>query len=64
MSDEVDDHGPGDGGMPRWVKVFLIIAAAAVLLFLVLQLVTGGEHGPRRHGATEGPLPAGIYPGA
>ena len=41
-------------GIPRWVKVFGIVAAALVLLFVVL-LLTGG-HGPSRHGAgAEGP---------
>jgi hypothetical protein len=35
--------------MPRWVKVFLIIAAALVVLMVVLMLVSGGQHGPGRH---------------
>jgi hypothetical protein len=39
-------------GMPRWVKVFLIIALALVLLFVVGKLTgVGGEHGPGRHGS-------------
>lgn len=33
--------------MPRWVKVFAIVALVAVLLVLIL-LLTGG-HGPARH---------------
>ena len=33
---------------PRWVKVFGVIAAAVLLLFVVL-LVTGNDHGPGRH---------------
>lgn len=38
-------------GMPRWVKVALLVAAALVVLFLVAQLAgVGGEHGPGRHG--------------
>ncbi|MCA1677326.1 MAG: hypothetical protein LC799_35815, partial [Actinobacteria bacterium] len=34
-------------GMPRWVKVFLMVGVALVLL-LVVALVTGvgGDHGP------------------
>jgi hypothetical protein len=36
------------------VKVFVIIAIILVLLFVILQFVSGGEHGPRRH------LPSGI----
>jgi hypothetical protein len=33
--------------MPRWVKVFAIVAVLVILLFVVL-LITGG-HRPRRH---------------
>ena len=35
--------------MPRWVKVFLITAAALVVLMVALMLVSGGQHGPGRH---------------
>lgn len=35
-------------GIPRWVK-FLLILGAALLLFLVLSAVAGGNHGPGRH---------------
>lgn len=35
-------------GMPRWVKVFGIIALVLALLFVVM-LVGGGRHGPARH---------------
>ena len=35
-------------GMPRWVKVFAIIAAVVAVLFLVV-LFTGTDHGPSRH---------------
>jgi hypothetical protein len=34
---------------PRWVKVFALIALVAVVLFVVVTLVGGGEHGPGRH---------------
>jgi hypothetical protein len=57
-----DPQGPDTGstpGMPRWVKVFLIVALVLVLLFLVLQLISGGEHGPRRHGGVSG-TPVGV----
>jgi hypothetical protein len=41
--------GPGPTtGMPRWVKVSLVIALAVVVL-LVIVLLFGGEHGPRLH---------------
>ena len=35
-------------GAPRWAKVFAIIAAVVVVLFLILAL-TGGDHRPGRH---------------
>jgi hypothetical protein len=41
-----------EAGMPRWVKITLVIAAVLTLV-VVVGLVTGvgGEHGPGRHGA-------------
>jgi hypothetical protein len=36
-------------GMPRWVKVSGIILAVLVLLLVIVLLISGGEHGPRRH---------------
>ena len=33
---------------PRWVKVFVAIAAVVILL-LVILLLAGGDHGPSRH---------------
>ena len=53
-----DSHRPGgeersvtpaeEPGMPRWVKVSLIIAAAVAALIVIL-LLFGGDHGPSRH---------------
>jgi hypothetical protein len=40
--------GPAPTGMPRWVKVFIIIAIALALAFVVSQLL-GVEHGPGLH---------------
>lgn len=38
-------------GMPRWVKVFLIVGLVLVLLFVVAKFTgVGGDHGPGRHG--------------
>jgi hypothetical protein len=34
--------------MPRWVKVSGLVAVL-VLVLLVVVLLFGGEHGPRRH---------------
>ena len=45
------DVGSGRGpttGMPRWVKVFLVVALAIVVLLAIVLLV-GGQHGPRLH---------------
>jgi hypothetical protein len=36
-------------GMPRWVKVFLIAAAALLVLLVAAMLISGDDHGPRRH---------------
>jgi hypothetical protein len=41
---------PGStSGMPRWVKVFGIIALVVALGLVILFVASGGEHGPRRH---------------
>ena len=45
-SDEVSREALG---RPRWVTVAFVVAAGLVVLFVVLQLVGGGEHGPGRH---------------
>jgi hypothetical protein len=46
-----DNHKPETptAGMPRWVKAFLITAAALVLLMVAVMLIMGGDHGPGRH---------------
>jgi uncharacterized cupredoxin-like copper-binding protein len=55
--------GPDRGsiaGMPRWVKVFLLVTAVVVLLLIILLLTSGG-HGPGRHmsgGGVGGPAEA------
>jgi flagellar biogenesis protein FliO len=42
-------------GMPRWVKVFLIIAIILALAFVVTRLA-GVQHGPGLH--SQGPVAA------
>jgi hypothetical protein len=43
--------GGATSGTPRWVKVFLIIGLALVLLFVIGKVSgVGGDHGPGRHG--------------
>jgi len=39
----------GLAGTPRWVKVFVVVAATVLLMMVVAMLITGGEHGPGRH---------------
>lgn len=40
----------GDDGIPRWVKVFGVIALVLVLLIVVVLLIGGGGgHGPGMH---------------
>jgi hypothetical protein len=36
-------------GMPRWVKLSLILVAVLVLVVVIAMLIAGGEHGPSRH---------------
>jgi hypothetical protein len=35
--------------IPRWVKVFVVVAMVVLLLMIVAMLITGGQHGPGRH---------------
>jgi hypothetical protein len=45
-------HGESTRGLasiPRWVKVFVVVAATLLLLMVVAMLITGGQHGPGRH---------------
>ena len=37
-----------DSGTPRWVKIAGVIALV-ILAMLVIALLSGGKHGPRRH---------------
>lgn len=36
-------------GTPRWIKVLGLAALVVVALFLVVQGLSGGDHGPGRH---------------
>ena len=61
MSDPADVGGPSGResarsavALPRWVKVFLIIAAVLVVLMVAVMLVSGGQHGPGRHLSSSG----------
>lgn len=55
----MDAPGPPESttGVPRWVKVLLVVAVVlAVLVAVMLLTGIGGEHGPSRHALPAGPL--------
>lgn len=56
MTDPADSGDRGHERMPRWVVVFAVIGAGVALL-AVVSLLTGGEHGPGRHGRGGDPHP-------
>jgi hypothetical protein len=35
---------------PRWVKISGIIAIVLILLVVIIMFISGGNHGPGRHG--------------
>jgi len=47
---------PADAGVPRWVKVILVMVGVLFVALLVSQLA-GAEHGPGRHPDST-PVPA------
>ena len=58
-----EQNRPGSGierdretlaGPPRWVKVSAIVAGVLILVVIAVMLLTGGEHGPARHGSGQG----------
>ena len=53
------DRGPPPR-MPRWVKVFGIVAASLILLMLAAMLIIGGKHGPGRHLGDGAAAPARV----
>jgi hypothetical protein len=61
-SDDTRRADPGSTGTPRWVKVSGIIAFALILVFVIVMIVGGGNHGPGRHalpaGGPGGPTPS------
>lgn len=51
-TDDATDVRPdrrSPSGTPRWVKISGIIALVLILLFVIMMLVGGGNHGPGRH---------------
>jgi predicted PurR-regulated permease PerM len=48
-------------GIPRWVKLTVVVALLVGLVIVVVMLVGGGGHGPSWHGASGcTPHPAGT----
>jgi hypothetical protein len=45
----VGADGASPPGMPRWVKLSLILVVVLVLLVVIVMLIAGGGHGPSRH---------------
>lgn len=53
----LEPDGASTTGMPRWVKVSLLVVGLLIAIFIVLQLAgVGGDHGPGRH------MPGGQEP--
>jgi hypothetical protein len=52
-----------DTGTPRWVKVFGVIALVVIVLFVVVLLLRGGEHGPGRHSPGGGSDEPAVHTG-
>ena len=50
METTIAEKETDTSGTPRWVKVFGIVAALVIALIVVLFVIGGPEHGPRRHG--------------
>ncbi len=49
MSEMPRSQDTAPPGMPRWVKIFLIVVVALAVAFVVTRLL-GVEHGPGLHG--------------
>lgn len=48
------EHNRESTGTPRWVKVFGAVTLIVLVIFLIVLLTGGGNHGPSRH------APAGV----
>jgi hypothetical protein len=47
-------------GPPRWVKASAITAGVLLLITIAVMLLSGGEHGPARHGFGMGAPPSSV----
>jgi hypothetical protein len=44
-------------GIPRWVKVSVLVALLLAVLVVVVMLLGGGTHGPSRHSGAPASVP-------
>jgi hypothetical protein len=49
MDEAVPPAPEGPPGMPRWVKVSLVVGAVLLVLVGAVLAFSAGEHGPGRH---------------
>lgn len=57
--DDAKPAGQSPPGAPRWVKVTAIVIVVVVLALIVSKLA-GVEHGPGRHGGSDGQTPSSV----
>lgn len=43
------DADQGPPSMPHWVKMLGLVVLVLILVFVIVQLATGGQHGPGLH---------------
>lgn len=48
-SERNDDHQEASPGMPRWVKVSVVVVLIVAAVLVVVMALSGGEHGPGLH---------------
>lgn len=48
MTDDTPDTETPPG-MPRWVKVFVLIVILVILLVVIIVVIVDGDHGPGSH---------------
>ena len=49
-------------GVPRWVKISLLVALVVAVLGVVVMLLVGGEHGPGRHSSAAPAVSGAVQP--
>lgn len=50
-ADPAGDRAPDSHpGLPRWVRLLVIVGLVAVAVMVLGMVLLGGDHGPGRHG--------------